>query len=42
MNPFAMRAMMSLTLDGFFGAWLRAFFPASNAAETGLDRFIFF
>jgi len=38
--PFGMRAMMSLRLDRFFGAWLREFSPDYTAAETGLDRFI--
>ncbi|UYV39424.1 FAD-dependent oxidoreductase [Rhodobacteraceae bacterium D3-12] len=40
MTPFGMRAMMSLRLDKFFGAWLREFSPDYTAAETGLDRFI--
>ncbi|SLN60164.1 GcvT family protein [Roseisalinus antarcticus] len=38
--PFGMRAMMSLRLDRFFGAWLREFSPDYTAAETGMDRFI--
>ena len=38
--PFGMRAMMSLRLDKFFGAWLREYSPDYTAAETGLDRFI--
>ena len=42
MRPFGMRAMMSLRLDRFFGAWLREFSPDYTAAETGLDRFIDF
>ncbi|MFV0515572.1 MAG: FAD-dependent oxidoreductase [Jhaorihella sp.] len=42
MVPFGMRAMMSLRLDKFFGAWLREFSPDYTAAETGLDRFIAF
>ncbi|MEN8740582.1 MAG: FAD-dependent oxidoreductase [Phaeobacter gallaeciensis] len=42
MKPFGMRAMMSLRLDKFFGAWLREFSPDYTAAETGLDRFISF
>jgi dimethylglycine dehydrogenase len=40
--PFGMRAMMSLRLDKFFGAWLLEFGPDYTAAETGLDRFISF
>ena len=40
MVPFGMRAMMSLRLDRFFGAWLREFTPAYTPGETGLDRFI--
>ncbi|MEQ6247888.1 FAD-dependent oxidoreductase [Sulfitobacter sp. HNIBRBA3233] len=39
-TPFGMRAMMSLRLDRFFGAWLLEFGPDYTAAETGLDRFI--
>ncbi|EEW59227.1 dimethylglycine dehydrogenase [Ruegeria sp. TrichCH4B] len=42
MNPFGMRAMMSLRLDKFFGSWLSEFSPDYTAAETGLDRFISF
>jgi Glycine cleavage system T protein (aminomethyltransferase) len=38
--PFGMRAMMSLRLDRFFGAWLHEFSPDYTAAETGIDRFI--
>ena len=41
-TPFGMRAMMSLRLDKFFGAWLLEFGPDYTAAETGLDRFISF
>ena len=41
-TPFGMRAMMSLRLDRFFGAWLREFSPDYTPAETGLDRFISF
>ena len=40
LRPFGMRAMMSLRLDKFFGAWLREYSPDYTAAETGLDRFI--
>lgn len=40
LTPFGMRAMMSLRLDKFFGAWLLEFSPDYTAAETGLDRFI--
>ncbi|WP_170608189.1 GcvT family protein [Ruegeria arenilitoris] len=42
MQPFGMRAMMSLRLDKFFGSWMREFSPDYTAAETGLDRFIAF
>jgi dimethylglycine dehydrogenase len=42
MVPFGMRAMMSLRLDRFFGAWLMEYGPDYTAAETGLDRFISF
>ncbi|RKT34473.1 dimethylglycine dehydrogenase [Roseovarius halotolerans] len=42
MNPFGMRAMMSLRLDKFFGAWLHEYGPDYTPAETGLDRFIRF
>jgi dimethylglycine dehydrogenase len=40
LRPFGMRAMMSLRLDRFFGAWLREFSPDYTCAETGLERFI--
>jgi dimethylglycine dehydrogenase len=40
MRPFGMRAMMSLRLDKFFGAWLSEFSPDYTPAETGMDRFI--
>lgn len=42
MRPFGMRAMMSLRLDRFFGAWLREFSPDYTPGETGMDRFIRF
>ncbi|WP_163850065.1 GcvT family protein [Pseudooceanicola aestuarii] len=42
MQPFGMRAMMSLRLDRLFGAWLHEFSPDYTAAETGLERFIAF
>ncbi len=42
LRPFGMRAMMSLRLDKFFGAWQREYSPDYTAAETGLDRFISF
>ena len=42
MTPFGMRAMMSLRLDKFFGAWLLEFGPDYTAAETGMDRFVSF
>jgi len=35
-----MRAMMSLRLDRFFGAWMREFSPDYTPGETGMDRFI--
>jgi dimethylglycine dehydrogenase len=35
-----MRAMMSLRLDRFFGAWMREFSPDYTVGETGLDRFV--
>ncbi|MEL6608417.1 MAG: FAD-dependent oxidoreductase [Pseudomonadota bacterium] len=40
MQPFGMRAMMSLRLDRLFGSWLSEFSPDYTAAETGMDRFI--
>ncbi|AHM04975.1 Sarcosine dehydrogenase [Roseibacterium elongatum DSM 19469] len=40
LRPFGMRAMMSLRLDKFFGAWMREFSPDYTPGETGLDRFI--
>ena len=40
MTPFGMRAMMSLRLDRFFGAWLKEFSPDYTPGETGMDRFI--
>ncbi len=40
LRPFGMRAMMSLRLDRFFGAWLREFSPDYTCGETGLDRFL--
>jgi len=40
LTPFGMRAMMSLRLDRFFGAWMREYSPDYTAAETGMDRFI--
>ena len=36
MRPFGMRAMMSLRLDRFFGAWLLEYGPDYTPAETGL------
>jgi dimethylglycine dehydrogenase len=42
MQPFGMRAMMSLRLDKFFGSWLSEFAPDYTAAETGMARFISF
>mgnify|MGYP000123000720 FL=1 len=40
MTPFGMRAMMSLRLDRFFGAWGAEYSPDYTPGETGLDRFI--
>ena len=40
LRPFGMRAMMSLRLDKFFGAWLSEFSPDYTPGETGMDRFI--
>ncbi|MFX0541296.1 GcvT family protein [Roseovarius sp. S4756] len=40
MHPFGMRAMMSLRLDKFFGAWGSEFSPDYTPGETGMDRFI--
>jgi len=40
LRPFGMRAMMSLRLEKFFGAWMREFRPEYMPAETGLDRFV--
>ena len=42
MQPFGMRAMMSLRLDKFFGSWMNEYSPDYTAGETGLDRFIDF
>lgn len=42
MQPFGMRAMMSLRLDKFFGSWLSEFSPDYTPGETGMDRFIAF
>jgi len=42
LRPFGLRALMSLRLDKFFGAWLREYSPDYTAGETGLDRFISF
>ena len=42
MQPFGMRAMMSLRLDRFFGSWHREYSADYTAAETGMDRFISF
>ncbi|MBL4749071.1 MAG: FAD-dependent oxidoreductase [Amylibacter sp.] len=40
MQPFGMRAMMSLRLDKFFGSWGMEFSPDYMPAETGIDRFM--
>lgn len=40
MQPFGMRAMMSLRLDRFFGSWGAEFCPDYTPCETGMDRFI--
>jgi dimethylglycine dehydrogenase len=42
LRPFGMRAMMSLRLEKFFGAWSREYSPDYTPAETGLDRFVSF
>lgn len=42
LEPFGMRAMMSLRLDKLFGSWQREYSPDYTAAETRLDRFISF
>ncbi len=42
LQPFGMRAMMSLRLDKFFGSWMREYSPDYTPAETGLDRFVRF
>ncbi|MBV1863361.1 MAG: FAD-dependent oxidoreductase [Rhodobacteraceae bacterium] len=39
LQPFGMRAMMSLRLDKFFGSWGAEFCPDYLPAETGMDRF---
>ncbi len=41
-QPFGMRAMMSLRLDRFFGSWMHEFSPDYTAGETGMARFIHF
>ena len=40
LEPFGMRAMMSLRLEKLFGAWGREYRPDYTPAETGLDRFV--
>ncbi len=40
LKPFGMRAMMSLRLEKFFGAWGREFRPDFMPAEAGLDHFV--
>ena len=40
LQPFGMRAMMSLRLDKFFGSWNAEFSPDYMPAETGMDRFM--
>lgn len=42
MQPFGMRAMMSLRLEKPFGSWMREYRPDYTPAETGLDRFMSF
>ncbi len=42
LEPFGMRAMMSLRLEKSFGAWLREYKPEYTPAETGLERFVAF
>jgi len=40
LQPFGMRAMMSLRLDKSFGSWMREYKPDYTPLETGLDRFV--
>ena len=40
MRHFGMRAMLSLRLDKFFGAWLREYSPDYTLFETGLQKFV--
>jgi dimethylglycine dehydrogenase len=40
LQPFGMRAMMSLRVEKSFGSWLREYKPDYMPAETGLDRFV--
>lgn len=40
MQPFGMRAMMSLRLEKSFGSWMREYKPDYTPLETGLDRFV--
>lgn len=40
MQPFGMRAMMSLRLEKSFGSWMREYKPDYTPLETGLSRFV--
>jgi dimethylglycine dehydrogenase len=40
LQPFGMRAMMSLRLEKSFGSWLREYGPDYMPCETGMDRFV--
>lgn len=40
MQPFGMRAMMSLRLEKSFGSWMREYKPDYTPLETGLGRFV--
>ena len=40
LRPFGTRALMSLRLEKFFGAWMHEYKPDYGPAETGLDRFV--
>ena len=42
LQPFGMRAMMSLRLEKSFGSWLREYRPDYTPLETGLDRFVMY
>ncbi len=40
LQPFGMRAMMSLRLEKSFGSWMREYKPDYTPLETGLSRFL--